>query len=107
MYLLKLTIENEDRSFTWLFDAFDDKTECICKALDELIANHGFFQENEVCTRFPAHFEPDDETYGFLVLAGERLDLEDAIDDPNTYWILCEDYKIGTLLQESRRLWTR
>lgn len=99
MNLLKVTIENIDQSFTWLFDATSDKAECIRKALDELIAKHGFFQENEVCTRFPAHFEPDDEVCGILIMPDERLDLEDKIDDPNTWWILCEDYQVGSMLQ--------
>lgn len=99
MNLLKVTIENSDRTFTWLFDASDDKTECVHRALNELIAVHGFFQDNEICTRFPAHFTPDEEVFGFLILSGERLDLEDKVDDPNTYWVLCQDYKLGTMFK--------
>ena len=99
MNLLKVTIENIDRSFMWLFDAAEGKNKCIRRALDELIAEHGFFPENEVCTRFPAHFTPSYETYGILTMPGEQLDLEDKVDDVGTYWVLCEDYKVGTLLQ--------
>lgn len=99
MNLLKVTIENADRSFMWLFDAADDKAKCVRRALDELIAEHGFFPENEVCTRFPAYFEPNDEIYGMLAMAGEQLDLEDKVDDEGTYWILCENYELGTMVR--------
>lgn len=110
MNLLKVTIENADRSFIWLFDGASDKRECVRKTLEELVEKHGFSSNSEVCQRFPAHCTPDDEVFGFLVLASEDLKgekLEDKVDDGNTYWVLCEDYKLGSLFATSALAWIR
>lgn len=96
MKLLKVTIVNIDLSFVWLFDSID-KRKCARKALDDLIANDGFFNDNLIFTQFPDGFSPPvDNAFGILLLPGDEEYLDHKLNSEDTYWITIEEYEVGT-----------
>lgn len=103
MILLKVTIANIDGPFVWLFDS-DDKRVCVRRALDDLIANHGFFKDNLILDRdkfpsIPEWVEPEN-VFGILLMPGEEEDLDYLLDNENTYWIYVEEYEPGTCITD-------
>ncbi len=106
MKLRKVRIGNIDGFYTWLFYIDLDVDQCVRKALDELIDQYGFFEDNRIETNIPENLIPDGYfltsskggAYGILLMPDEEEDLEYILNNENTYWIFVTEYEPGTIL---------
>ena len=110
MELHKVKIGNIDGNYIWLFTVDTPVEECVRRALNDLVNNHGFFDNNQIETNIPKDKIPDgiEDVYGILLMPDEEEESFPSLssyisdryqfDDENTYWISVTKYETGTIV---------
>jgi hypothetical protein len=96
--LLLVTVSNIDQTFHGVFPTGTTRQAAAEAALAKLIADHRFFDDNQICTDIPpeSSCHMNGTPYGFLHLDSQMP--EEAVHDENTYWIQVQEYTEGSMI---------